>query len=175
VTTIPLLETARLHLRPHRIHDFPACAAMWADAGVTRFIGGRPFSEEETWARFLRYAGHWSYLGYGYWAIEERESGEFIGEIGFADFKREIEPSIKGTPELGWALLPRVHGRGFATEAVQAALQWGQDFLASPRVVCLIHPHNAQSIRVATKCGFVESVRTTYKDQPTILFARDCR
>src|SRR5262252_3783228 len=123
---IPEIVTDRLRLRAHRMEDFPASAAMWADRGVTRFIGGRPFSKEEAWARFLRYAGHWSHMGFGYWAVEERSAGGFVGEVGFADFKREIEPSIRDIPELGWVLTPRVHGRGYATEAVLAALEWGR-------------------------------------------------
>ena len=48
---------------------------MWSDAEVTRFIGGKPLSGEEVWARILRYAGHWSMLGYGYWLIEEKATG----------------------------------------------------------------------------------------------------
>jgi RimJ/RimL family protein N-acetyltransferase len=45
----PPLETARLELRAHRLDDFAACAAMWADPIVARYIGGKPLSEEETW------------------------------------------------------------------------------------------------------------------------------
>jgi RimJ/RimL family protein N-acetyltransferase len=170
---IPELKTSRLRLRAHRIADFPASAAMWADSDVTRFIGGRPFTEEEAWTRFLRYAGLWSFLGFGYWAVEELATGEFAGEVGFADFKRDIEPSIRGIPEAGWALVPRVHGRGYATEAVLAALEWGRTHLRSASTVCLIHPGNLASLRVAEKCGFRESCRTTYKTAPTILFTWD--
>jgi RimJ/RimL family protein N-acetyltransferase len=146
---------------------------MWADRGVTRFIGGRPFTEEEVWARFLRYAGHWSFMGFGYWAVEERSSATFIGEIGFADFKREIEAPICGIPELGWVLVTHAHGQGYATEAVRAALDWGKAHLASPTTVCLIHPENLPSIRVADKCGFKRYCQTTYKNDPTVIFTRD--
>lgn len=155
------------------MEDFPAFAAMWADPGVTRFIGGRPFSEEEAWTRFLRYAGHWSIMKFGFWAVEELAGGGFLGEVGFADFKREIEPPIRNTPELGWVLVPRVHGRGYATEAVRAALQWGKLHLPARSTVCLIHPANLPSIRVAEKCGFNRSSQTTYKNEPTIIFVRD--
>ena len=81
-------------------------AAMWADAGVTRFISGRPFTREECWARLLRYAGLWPTLGFGYWAIEDKAEGRFLGEAGFADFKRDMTPSIEGLPEAGWVLAP---------------------------------------------------------------------
>ncbi len=166
------LGTERLQLRAHRMDDFGACAAMWADQAVTRYIGGRPFSEEETWARFLRYAGLWQILRFGYWAIEEKASSRFIGECGFADFKRDMEPSIKGLPEIGWVLSPAAQGKGYATEAVRAAIAWGESNLKAERIVCVIDPENRASIRVANKCGLREYARTTYKEHPAVLFER---
>ncbi len=168
----PVIETTRLILSGHSLDDFGDCAAMWADPEVTRHIGGRPFSREEVWTKLLRYVGHWALLGFGYWVIRERASGRFVGEIGFADFKREIEPSLDGAPELGWALARSAHGRGLATAAVTAALTWAATRFASTRTVCLIDPENLPSIRVAEKCGFKEFARTTYKGGPTILFER---
>jgi RimJ/RimL family protein N-acetyltransferase len=167
---IPEILTDRLHLRAHRLQDFPASSAMWADRDVTRFVGGRPFSKEEAWAKFLRYAGHWSVMGFGYWAVEERSGGDFIGEVGFGDFKREIDPPIRDIPELGWVLVPRAHGKGYATEAVRAALEWGRTNLASRSTTCLIHPENVASIRVAGKCGFKKQCQTTYKNEPVLIF-----
>jgi RimJ/RimL family protein N-acetyltransferase len=169
---IPAIDTERLAFRGHRLDDFGDCAAMWADPVVTRHIGGRPFSKEEVWTKVLRYAGHWSLMGFGYWVIREKASGRFVGEVGFADFKRQIEPSLEGVPEIGWALAAWAHGKGFATEAVRAAIEWGETHLASRRTVCLIDPDNLASIRVAGKCGYKEYARTTYKDQPTIIFER---
>ena len=64
-------------------------------------------------------------MGFGHWAVEEKASGDFIGDLGFADFKRDIQPSIQGLPELGWVLASRAHGKGYATEAVRAAIAWG--------------------------------------------------
>jgi RimJ/RimL family protein N-acetyltransferase len=169
---IPSIETDRLTLRGHRLDDFAESAAMWADPEVTRWIGGRPQSAEETWARLLRYVGHWSLLGFGYWVIREKASGRFVGEVGFADFRREIEPSIVGRPEIGWVLASWAQGRGFATESVLAALAWGEGHFETTRTICLIHPENAPSLRLAAKCGFIESGRSTYKGEPTILFRR---
>ena len=168
----PLIATERLTLRAHRVEDFAACAALWADPGVVRHIGGRPFSAEETWTKLLRYAGLWPLLGFGYWAIEEKASGGFVGELGFADFKRDIEPPLGDRPELGWALASRVHGRGYATEAVSAVLAWGDAALGRRQTVCLISPDNLPSLRVAARAGYRELQRTTYKGQPTIIFAR---
>lgn len=167
------IETERLRLRRHRANDFDSCAAMWADPVVTRYIGGKPFSREESWARLLRYAGHWELLGFGYWAIEEKETGRFVGEAGFADFQREIRPSIQGIPEIGWAFLSAVHGRGYATETVKALVAWGERHLSSKRTVCLIHPDNAASIRVASKCGYREYVTGSYRGSSVLLMTRE--
>ncbi|HEX2076144.1 MAG TPA: GNAT family N-acetyltransferase [Longimicrobium sp.] len=169
---VPSLETARLTLRGHTLEDFDESAAMWGDPLVTRHIGGRPSTAEEAWARVLRYPGLWALLGYGYWVVREKHSGRFVGEVGLADFRREVTPALDGAPEAGWVLAPWAHGRGYATEAVRAALSWADAHLALPRTVCLIAPENAASLRVAEKCGFRELARGTYKGEATILCER---
>jgi RimJ/RimL family protein N-acetyltransferase len=172
VAPVPLLETPRLKLRGHRFDDFTASAAMWADPIVTRHIGGRPFTEEESWARLLRYVGHWSLLGFGYWVVEEKASGCFAGEIGFADLKRDLEPPLNDTPEIGWVFATHAHGRGYATEAARAVIVWGDAHFGPSQTACIVHPENLASIRVATKCGYRELRRTVYKGQPTTVFFR---
>lgn len=169
---VPAIETERLRLRGHELADFPASAAMWADPEVTRYIGGAPSSREDSWARFLRYSGHWALLGFGYWLIEEKASGRFVGEAGFGDFKREIAPSLEGAPEQGWVLAPWAHGQGYASEAARATLAWAQAHFGAVATVCMIAPNNKASIRVAEKLGYGEFARTTYKGAPTILFSR---
>jgi RimJ/RimL family protein N-acetyltransferase len=104
--SIPSLETERLLLRGHRREDFAECCAMWGDAAVTRFIGGRPFPKDEVWTKLLRYVGHWSVLGYGFWVLEERGTGRFAGEVGFADFHRDITPSLRGPRDGDWPPRP---------------------------------------------------------------------
>ncbi len=169
---VPTLETERLRLRRHRADDLAPCAAMWADPAVARHLGGRPFTEEETWSKLLRYVGLWALLGFGYWVIEDKATGAFLGELGFADFRREIEPSLAGMPELGWVLAGRAHGRGYATEAVRAALAWGDAHLAGARTACIIVPENRASVRVAEKCGYRLLRLTTYKGERTAMFTR---
>ena len=169
---IPIIETERLILRGHRKEDFRDCADMWAHPDVVRYIGGRPFSGEEVWARLLRYVGHWQWMGYGFWAIEEKATGTFAGELGFAEVKREMEHPIQGVPEIGWVLAPRTHGQGYATEAVRAVVAWGDRHFGSARTVCLIHPDNLRSVHVAEKCGYKEIQRTTYKGQAALIFDR---
>src|SRR5579859_1936876 len=118
------IDTDRLALRPHTRDDFADSLAMWSDTTVTRHIGGRPFTREEIWARLLRYVGHWALLGFGFWVIRERATGCFLGEVGFADYQRDIDPPLNSVPEAGWALSPHAQGKGYATEALRAITSW---------------------------------------------------
>jgi RimJ/RimL family protein N-acetyltransferase len=154
------------------VDDFIQSAAMWADPVVTRHIGGRPLSEEESWSRLLRYVGHWALLGFGYWAVEEKATSSFIGEIGFADYKRDMEPPLKGTSEIGWIFATQFHGNGYATEAVREAVAWGDAHFGAAPTACIIDPENLASIRVAEKCGYRKLQLATYKGHPTLVFVR---
>jgi RimJ/RimL family protein N-acetyltransferase len=167
-----VIETERLRMRPHRLDDWAASAAMWADPVVTRFVGGKPSTEEEAWTRFCRYIGHWALVGFGYWLVEDRATGDFIGEVGFADYKRGMEPSIHGVPEMGWVLASRAHGHGYATEAVRAGLAWGEAHFGPTRTVCIIDPGNAASIAVAMKCGYRQLQTAVYRGASVLLFER---
>ncbi|WP_329741163.1 GNAT family N-acetyltransferase [Dyella sp. A6] len=170
---VPVLETARLRLRGHRADDFEAFAAIWADADVVRYIGGKPSTPQESWMRLLRYPGMWALLGYGFWAIEDKASGRPIGEIGYADFKRAIEPPLEGMPEMGWVLASDVHGKGYAREALDAVLAWGQQHFGPHRAACIIEPDNAASVRLATGVGFRFVREVAYLDVQIHVFVRD--
>ena len=172
LNAIPNLETPRLLLRGHRADDLPAVAALWSDPEVVRHITGTPATTEESWARMLRYAGLWGLLGFGYFAVEEKNSGRFIGDVGIANFKRAMEPALGDVPEAGWVLAPSAHGKGYATEAMRAVLDWSDATLATP-VVCIMAPDNPASIRVAGKCGFVRFGEGLYKTWPTLIYRRE--
>jgi RimJ/RimL family protein N-acetyltransferase len=169
--TAPTLETERTRLRSFRADDFDALAAMMSDEAVMRHLGAHPLAREDSWRRMLAAPGLWVLLGYGYWAVERKEDGALIGQIGFADFKRAIEPSIEGIPEMGWIFASHVHGQGYASEAAAAAMRWADEKLTGS-FVAIIAPENAPSIGVARKLGFVEECATRYKDEPILLFRR---
>jgi RimJ/RimL family protein N-acetyltransferase len=133
----PLLETERLRLRPHTESDLARCVSMWSDPEIVRYTTRDPSPPQRTWQRILAYRGHWEMLGYGYWAVEEKASERYIGELGFADFKRGILPSIEGVPEIGWALVFETHGKGYATEALKAVLAWSDFHLDSTCTICI--------------------------------------
>jgi RimJ/RimL family protein N-acetyltransferase len=149
-----------------------ALAAMWADPEVYRFIGGQPLSKEDTWRRALAACGQWPYTGWGYWIADLKSSGELIGQLGFADFKREMEPRIEGEPELGYVFSPAVHGQGIAFEACRAVLEWGDANLECDSYPAIISPDNAASIRLAGKLGFVRAPDAIYRGELITLFRR---
>ena len=145
---------------------------MLADEDVVRHLGGQPFSREETWRKILGSLGLWDLLGYGYWVAERLEDKAYLGQIGFADFKRDMVPNIENIPEMGWILAPHAHGKGYASEAVAAALAWADEHLKAPEIVAIIDPANAASIRVAEKAGFERREDALYLGEPILLFCR---
>jgi len=170
--SVPILETKRLRLRGHRVEDLASSSAMWGDPENVRHISARPFTSEECWGRILRYFGLWAALGFGYWVIEQRSSGHFIGEVGFVDYKRDIVPALNGAPEAGWIIAPGFHGKGYAQEAMSAALGWLDGAQPHTRSVCIIDPSNTASLKLAAKLGYVEYARTTYTDHVVTLHER---
>jgi RimJ/RimL family protein N-acetyltransferase len=169
--SIPVIETPRLRLRAHTLADYEAYCALWSEPAVTRFTIGKPLTREEMWSRLLRHAGHWSMLGFGVWLVEEKSTGDMVGEVGLFDYQRDIVPQIT-TPEIGWILSPSKHGRGYATEAVKAVVEWGRSHFAANELTAIIHPENEASLNVARKLGFTQYGVTEYRGSPTIVFRR---
>ncbi|QKG52917.1 GNAT family N-acetyltransferase [Hymenobacter sp. BRD67] len=170
--TTPLIQTERLLLRGHYATDLDPFLAMWQQPAFYQYLGGQPLSKEEVWFRMLRHGGLWPLVGYGYWAVEERATGHFIGAVGFGEWQRVITPSLKGYPEIGWVLAPHTHGQGYATEAARAALAWADAHLPQSRTVCLIAIDNLPSLQLAAKCGYQEFSRAPYKGQAAVLLER---
>jgi RimJ/RimL family protein N-acetyltransferase len=154
MVTVPTLTTERLILRAHTVNDYETLHAMWSDPEVTRFIGGRASSLQDSWFRLMRYLGHWQMLGFGYFALCERESGAHVGDVGIANHKRGIHPDFDEAPETGWVLSPDAFGKGYATEAMTAVLNWFEATHAKQTSVCMIQMGNEPSMKVARKLGY---------------------
>ena len=168
----PTLTTDRLSLRALRAEDIDALSALWADPDVTRFIGGHALSREDTWRKALTASALWPIVGYGYWIAERKDDGKLVGQLGFADFKRDMTPSVEGEPELGYVFASEVHGTGIAGEACQAAVAWADAHLIQPTFAALISPDNAPSIRLAGKLGFERHPDAAYRGEVIGLFRR---
>ena len=142
-----ILETPRLLLRMWRNDDFATYEKMCADPEIMKYLGGRVFDRLEAWRHMAFLVGHWELRGYGHWAVEEKESGKFVGRLGF------LNP--EGWPgfELGWTLAREAWGKGYATEGARRALDYAFNDLDKDHVISLIHPENKNSIRVAERLG----------------------
>src|SRR5262249_33272411 len=117
--SIPRIETERLLLREWRQTDLDAFAELNSDVEVMKYLNaGKPKTREESWLEMAIYAGHWSLLGYGLWAIEEKTTGKFIGRIGL------LNPEGWPGVEIAWTLTRSRWGHGFATEGASAAIQY---------------------------------------------------
>lgn len=169
---IPTLETDRLILRSHKREDFEALHEIWTHPSVYQYISGQPSTRERSWGRLLQYIGMWHAIGYGYWALEEKATGRYIGDVGFADFNREIEPPFGDIPEMGWVLSPQIHGKGYGSEALSRMLEWGTDFFDANSARCIISPDNIASLRIAEKNGFSRIAEITYTGEPVVLLER---
>ena len=142
----PCLQTARLTLRPIRVEDFDAYAEFMADPESARFIGGTQ-SRPLAWRGFLQLAGAWQLQGFSMFSVLSSETGEWIGRVG-----PWVPEGWPGT-EVGWGILRRQCGRGFATEAAIASIDWAFATLGWDEVIHCIAPDNHASQAVAARLG----------------------
>ena len=141
------LETERLILRPNRLEDFEALAKVLG-SDHANFMGG-PMTRNEAWQSFCSDIAQWPLLGHGAWAVDRRDTGEFVGQVTI------IKPPHFPEVEIGWVFFPPAEGHGCAYEAARAALTFAFDSLCLPTLVSYIDPKNTRSIRLAERLGAV--------------------
>lgn len=172
----PVIETARLILRLHRPEDLEPHSRMRMEEETMRFIGGaasnHSAAREDSWARIQRYVGHWALFGWGIFALEDKATGDFVGEAGIADFHRGLGPDFDATPEGAWMLSRAAAGIGYASEAMTAAIDWFERHKGRDRIVCVIDRQNVGSVRVAEKLGFTRYDERPYHGAAKLLFER---
>ena len=143
--SLPTLETARLVLRAPAESDAAKEFDFYASQDA-RFVGG-PMSPEQVWRQQAAFLGHWHFRGYGFWAVESRETGDYLGHVGL------WFPLGWPEREIGWTLMPHAQGKGFATEAALAARAHAYDVLGWNTAISLILPENEPSKAVARRLG----------------------
>lgn len=142
------IETERLILReidPER--DFEGWAESMADAGTVKYLGTKPMSRAEAWRSMAVAIGHWQIRGYGFFSLEHKQTGEWVGRVG------PWCPEGWPAPEIGWTISPRHLRRGYATEAAKAALGFAFGTLGWDSVIHCIMEGNEPSIGVARGIG----------------------
>jgi RimJ/RimL family protein N-acetyltransferase len=158
------LETERLILRRWRDADREPFARMNRDAAVMEFFPG-PLSPAESDQMVERIETHFDQHGFGLWAAELRETGEFVGFIGLATprFEAAFTPCV----EIGWRLAPEFWGRGLATEGARAVVRYAFEVLALPALVSFTVPSNVRSRRVMERLGLTRDAQEDF-DHPLL-------
>ena len=142
------IETERLILREvDAERDFEAWAKTMADENTMRYMGGKVLDRADAWRNMAAVIGHWSIRGYGFFSLEDRSSGEWVGRVG------PWYPEGWPEPEVGWAISPDHLRKGYAVEAGRASIDYAFNTLGWPRVVHVILEENEASIAVARKLG----------------------
>ncbi len=150
--SVPHLHTERLLLREYRREDFDAFAAHLANPASSPVSA--PADRQTAWRIFSSHAGLWIVHGAGWWAVEERQTGQLVGNVGA--FFREGSAEM----ELGWNTYSAFWGQGFASEAAAAALHYALEIRGEPEVRALIAPGNESSLRVARRLGLTYAGET---------------
>lgn len=144
----PRFETERLIVRGLDVdRDFDAWAEIAADAETMRTIESPPLQPWEAWRSLALLIGHWSIRGFGFFAVEEKATGAFVGRVG------PWRPHDWPGTEVGWLIGRPYWGRGYAGEAATATINWAFDALGWSEVIHVIAPTNTKSQRVAEKIG----------------------
>ncbi|WP_125076286.1 GNAT family N-acetyltransferase [Pseudoxanthomonas sp. SGT-18] len=142
----PVIETERLVLRPPQAADFERYAELLTDEHACRFIGGSA-SRAAAWRKFLQMPGAWMVQGFAMFSVIDRATGLWLGQSG--PWRPEGWPGN----EVGWSFHPQAWGRGYATEAATAAIDWAFAELGWDHVIHCIDPENLPSQRVAQRLG----------------------
>jgi RimJ/RimL family protein N-acetyltransferase len=140
------LETKRLRLCKWHERHFESYAEYYDDEEMARWVGGLK-SRDQAWRHMAALIGHWALRGYGYWAVEEKETRTFVGCIGL--WFSEGWPEL----ELGYWLVRDMQGKGYATEAGLRSRDYAFEVVGANTLVSYIHPDNEPSKRVAERLG----------------------
>jgi len=143
-----VIETERLILRkidPDR--DFDAWARAMADENTVRYLGTAPMDRAQAWRSMAMAIGHWSIRGYGFFSLEHKDTGQWVGRVG------PWYPEGWPAPEVGWTISPDHLRKGYASEAARASIDFAFNTLGWSRVIHVIMEGNEPSVAVARKVG----------------------
>ncbi len=142
----PRIETSRLILRLPSAEDFESYAALHADEPAARYIGG-VLPRAAAWRKFLQLPGAWLIQGYAMFSVIDKASGAWLGQCG------PWQPEGWPGTEVGWAFQRAAWGRGYASEAACAAIDWAFAELGWSEVIHSIDPQNTASQALARRLG----------------------
>lgn len=162
-----VIETDRLRIRLPREQDAATYFEIHSDPDVMRWLGGpTPSSVEEEAERIVRNRAMHEELGFTMWAVEEKDSGAVVGVAGI--FRVEnVGPEI----EVAYHFRKDRWGRGYATEAARACLDYGFETVGLERIVGLVAPENVASARVLEKCGMTREGTAHHYGMDLVVYA----
>lgn len=155
----PQIETERLLLRGWKPEDHAPFARICSDPDVMRYIGNGTTRSDADVSRYIAsFQTEWNERGFGLFAVEVKRTGEFIGFTGLSwpDFLPEVLPSV----EIGWRFSKLHWGKGYASEAAAASLEFGINDLGLTDIVSIYQPENRASGRIMQKLGMVFDRKT---------------
>jgi ribosomal-protein-alanine N-acetyltransferase len=160
----PELETGRLILRRWREGDLDLFAALNSDGEVMEHMVST-LSTDETAAMIERIEAHFEANGFGLWAVELALTGEFVGFAGLSipRFEAHFTPAV----EVGWRLSRSHWGKGYATEAAAAAMEFGFNQAELDEIVSFAVPANTRSTRVMERLGMTRDPADDF-DHPVV-------
>lgn len=161
------LETARLRLEPFELAHFDGLRAMENDPEIMRYISnGKVKTPEETRETIARVKLRWQQYGFSWWAMREKQSGEVVGAACLQHLANQ-----DGAPlEIGWRLNANHHGKGYATEAAQAIIQFAVEQVGVRYLVAVADPENRASHKVMQRLGMTYKGIEQHYDVPCVVY-----
>src|SRR5258708_27098992 len=154
------IDTERLIMRGWRESDLAPWAAMNADPGVRQYLGP-PLTFGQASAQVLNFQDDLDRYGFGFWAVEVRASGEFIGFTGLDTVDEEMP--FTGV-EIAWRLARAAWSHGYATEAALAVLEYGFGTMALPEIVAVTVATDLRSPALMARLGMTTSPAEDFDD-----------
>ena len=170
----PVLVTERLELWRPQVGDRAGLRALIEPGEVRRFLGGMEPDDHDVFMRLLRNAGSWALYGYGTFVVRERGRAEIVGNCGVFHSWRGFGRGLDDIAEAGWIVAKSAWGKGYAQEAMQAALSWFEREHGAAATLCMIEQGHRASEAVAAKLGYTACDRVAEKDErPLIVYRRE--
>ncbi len=169
-----VIQTDRLEMYRPRADDLEGLFTLWAHPETGRFLGPTEASMADSFDRLLRNAGSWSLYGYGTFVVRLKGQQGILGTCGIFRSYREFGKGLDDVPEAGWIINADDWGKGYAREAMEAALAWFDAEHGLQRIACMIEEGHAVSERLALSLGFAAYGRHVPEDKttPLILYER---
>ena len=160
-----IVETERLRLVPFAPDHLNGLYVMNSDPEVMQYLGA-PQTLDQVAESITRQQAKWAEVGFGWWAIFEHQTNALIG----AACLQHLAHSETNPLEIGWRLVPTAQGKGYATEAGQAAMDYGFDVVGETYLTAVTAPDNKASARVMERLGMTYVGIQTHYDEDCVTY-----